>query len=51
MDGAVVALIAGIVAVVAISKIPGDWMKAAGGLLIAVTVLVIATDALRLIFR
>lgn len=45
MDPGVIALIVGIAAVIGISFIPMDWLKAAGGLLIAATVLIVVVTA------
>ncbi len=51
MDAGTAALIAGLLAVGGIALIPIGWRKAAGGLLIAATLVLIATDAVRLLFR
>lgn len=49
MDAGAAALIFGIAAVVAFSVLPEDWRKAAGGLLIALTVMFVVIDAVQLL--
>ncbi len=51
MDAGTAALIAGLLAVGGVACIPAGWRKAAGGLLIAATIILIATDALTMLFR
>lgn len=51
MDAGVIALIAGLVAVGLIAIVPMAWKKAAGGLLIVLTVVFIVTDVARLLAR
>lgn len=51
MDAGVIALLFGLAAVGIIAAIPRDWMKAGGGLLILVTVILILISATQLLGR
>jgi hypothetical protein len=50
MDGAL-ALLFGLIAVGLITLTPVAWLKAAGGLLVALTLFFMLTDGLSLLFR
>ncbi len=51
MDHGIYALIFGLVAMGLICAAPAGWLKAAGGALIVVTIVIIISDSLRLLFH
>lgn len=50
MDGGIIVLVVGAAAIFGISKIPHDWLKTAGGLLIILTLALVVIDVVRSLF-